>query len=96
MSDFSISAMSMASKAVDNQMSSIEGAGETVSTVMSGSSDQNKESEQAIIGTEVSSRTQDYIGSGTDFSSTGTDVDVQQTVNTTLESGFGSIADVIA
>lgn len=96
MPDFSISAMSMASKAVDNQMASIEGAGETVSTVMSGSSDQNKESEQTIIGTEVSSRTQDYIGAGTDFSSTGTDVNVQQAVNTTLESGFGSITDVIA
>jgi len=96
MSDFSISAMSMASKAVDNQMASIEGAGETVSTVMSGSSNQHKESEQAIIGSEVSSRTQDYIGTGTDFSSTGTDVDIQQTVNTTLESGFGSIADIIA
>lgn len=96
MSDFSISAMSMASKAVDNQMAGVEASSDSYSTVMSGSSNLHSESEQAIVGTEVSSRTEDYIGAGPDFSSTGTDIDVQQAISTTLESGFGSIADVIA
>ena len=96
MSDFSISAMSMASKAVDNQMASIEGAGETREH-----GDVRFQRTAQELGTDHHRhrgllRTQDYIGAGTDFSSTGTDVNVQQAVNTTLESGFGSITDVLA
>ncbi len=51
--------------------------------------------EQTIIGAEVASRTSDYLGSGPDFTSTGTDVDVQQAINSTLMSGTGSIANKI-
>ena len=81
MSDFSVSVMSMASKAVDNQMSGYELSNDTIRTDLSGVSNERKESEQTIVGAEVASRTEDYIGAGTDLSSTGTDVNVRQRNN---------------
>jgi len=95
MSDFSVSVMSMASKAVDNQMSGYELSNDTIRTDLSGVSNERKESEQTIVGAEVASRTEDYIGAGTDLSSTGTDVNVRQGINSFLDTGFGSIADKI-
>jgi hypothetical protein len=53
--------------------------------------------EQTVAGLEVASRTEDYLGAGTDFSSTGTDVDIQQTVHQmAVDTGIGSITDEIA
>ncbi|MEF2229528.1 MAG: hypothetical protein V3571_01230 [Pseudodesulfovibrio sp.] len=95
MSDFGISVMSMAAQGMENQISGFEASRETIRTDMSGSGPQHMASEQAIIGTEVVSRTDDYFGAGTDFSSTGTDVDIRTTANNILESGYGSITDTI-
>jgi hypothetical protein len=51
----------------------------------------------AVAGAEVASRTEDFFGAGTDFSSTGTDYDVQQTVHQAVfDTGLGSITDKIA
>ena len=95
MSDTGISVMSMAAQRMDNQMSGYETSRETMRTDMSGASPSHMESEQTIVGTEVVSRTDDYFGAGTDFSSTGTDVDIRTTANNILESGYGSITDAM-
>jgi len=95
MSDFGISVMSMAAQGMENQSSAFESSRETIRTDMSGAAPGHMESEQAIVGTQVVSRTEDYFGAGTDFSSTGTDVDIRTTANNILESGYGSITDTV-
>ncbi|WP_319466800.1 hypothetical protein [uncultured Pseudodesulfovibrio sp.] len=97
MSDISMASMSIASAGINDQLAGMESVKDTVSTVMSGLNENGADAmEQTIIGAEVASRTSDYIGSGPDFTSTGTDVDVQQAINSTLMSGIGSIANKIA
>lgn len=99
MSDISISANTIQSISMDNQLRGPESVrdhhdeiGSGVNTV--GGMDGR---EQTVAGLEVASRTEDYMGAGTDFSSTGTDVDIQQAVQqTAVDSGIGSIADKIA
>jgi hypothetical protein len=99
MSDISISADTIQSISMDNQLLGPESIsdyhdeiGSGVNTV--GGMDSR---EQTVAGTEVASRTEDYLGTGTDFSSTGTDVDIQQTLHqVAADTGIGSITDKIA
>ncbi len=97
MSDISISDTTISSMAIENQASGADWLQETASsTVLSGISPDGPDSqEQAVAGLEVASRTSEFFGSGTDFSSTGTDIDVAQAINTTLLSGQGSITNKI-
>jgi len=97
MSDISISTDTIQSIAMDNLLSGPESVGEDSSIIASGMNKGGIDSmEQAVAGLEVASRTEEFFGSGTDFSSTGTDVDIQQAVSSTLDTGIGSIADEIA
>ncbi len=97
MSDISMSADTMSSIATESLASGAEFVSETSNTIASGASDEgSNDMVQAVIGAEVVSPTDDYIGTGTDFSSTGTDVNIQNAIQTTLMSGMGSIADKIA
>jgi len=97
MSDISISANSMSSMALDNQASGAESIRDTTSTMASGFNQEGLDSqEQAVAGAEVASRTTEFFGSGSDLSSTGTDIDVAQAISTTLSDGQGSITDKIA
>jgi hypothetical protein len=99
MSDISISADTVQSMSMDNQLRGPESIrdhsdeiGSGINTV--GGMDNR---EQAVAGLEVASRTEDYLGAGTDFSSTGTDVDIQQTLHqVAADTGIGTIADKIA
>ena len=101
MPNISISSDSMAAMASDAQassasMSSLTAKDET-SQIMSGENKGGVDSlELAVAGGETASRTTEYFGSGTDFSSTGTDVDIAQAINTTLIDGQGSITDKVA
>jgi len=97
MSDISISTDTIQSISMDNLLSGPESVGEDSSIIASGMNKGGIDSmEQAVAGLEVASRTEEFFGSGTDFSSTGTDVDIQQAVSSTLDTGIGSIADEIA
>ena len=82
--------------ASDNQAAGAESVKDTISTVISGVNQEGADSqEQAVAGAEVASRTTEFFGSGADLSSTGTDIDVSQAINSTLMSGQGSIADKV-
>jgi len=87
----------MSSMALDNQASGAESIRDTTSTMASGFNQEGLDSqEQAVAGAEVASRTTEFFGSGSDLSSTGTDIDVAQAISTTLSDGQGSITDKIA
>ncbi|BCS87111.1 hypothetical protein [Pseudodesulfovibrio sediminis] len=97
MSDISISTNTIQSMAMENQISGPEFIPDQTSEISSGMNSKGLDSmEQAVTGAEVASKTEDFIGAGTDFGSTGTDIDIQQAVNSTLSTGIGSIADTIA
>ena len=97
MSSLSISTDTIQSIAMDNMLSGPESISEQTSLIASGINERGADSmEQAVAGLEVASRTEEFFGSGTDFSSTGTDVDTKQTVNAMLSTGIGSITDEIA
>lgn len=98
MSDISISADTVQAMSMDNQLfgpeSIRDNTDEVISGVTAGGLDHR---EQTVAGLEVASRTEDYLGTGTDFSSTGTDIDIQQTVHqAAADTGIGTIADKIA
>lgn len=97
MSDISISNNSIQSMGLDSQLSGIESMKGAESEVGSGVSRGGADSlEQAVAGTELRSRTEEYFGNGTDFSSTGTDVDVRHAMSSIIDSAMGSITDEIA
>jgi len=94
MSGMSISAESV-SALTENLMRGAETVKETTSTVMSAANRIGPDTaDQAVAGVEVASRTSEFFGSGTDFSSTGTDPDTAQAVNNTIMSGRGAVADL--
>lgn len=96
MSDISISAMTMSSMALENQMSGAESIKDTSSTVISGVNEQGADpNDMAVAGAEVASRGSEFFGNGTDLSSTGTDIDTAQAINTSLHQGNGTIADKV-
>lgn len=97
MSDISISTDTVQSIAMDNILSGPESVAEESSIIASGINPRGMDSmEQAVAGLEVASRTEEFFGAGTDFSSTGTDTDIQQAISSTLDTGVGSITDKIA
>ena len=97
MSDISISNDTIQSMGLDSQLPGGESLDNASSEISSGMNEGGGDTlEMTVAGTEVRSRTEEFFGSGTDFSSTGTDVDIQQAVSATLESTIGSIADEIA
>ena len=99
MSDISISMDTIQSISMDNQLLGPESIGDSSDEIGSGINPTGgmDNREQTVAGLEVVSRTEDYLGTGTDFSSTGTDVDIQQTMHQlAAETGIGSIADKIA
>jgi len=96
MSDISISANSPLSMALENLASGNEVVADKAETAISGRNLDGADSqEQTIAGTEVASRTQDYLASGPDWSSTGSDIEFARAIDTTLDSGIGSIADKV-
>ena len=97
MSDISISADTVQTMAMDNLFSAPESLTGSNNEISSGLNTRGIDSmEQAVAGVEVASRTEEFFGSGTDFSSTGTDIDIQQAVVSTADTGIGSITDKIA
>ncbi|MEZ7195546.1 hypothetical protein [Pseudodesulfovibrio karagichevae] len=99
MSDISISTDTIQSMSLDSQLLGPESLGNYRDEIGSGvntvGGPDNRE--QTVAGLEVTSRTQDYLGAGTDFSSTGTDIDIQQTMHQlAAQTGIGTIADKIA
>jgi len=96
MSDLSISNMTMSSMALDSQLSGVESISDSSSTIASGANEGGLDSmEQTVAGAEVASKTTEFFGSGTDLSSTGTDIDVAQAISTSIMDGTGSITDKI-
>ncbi len=97
MSDISISADTMQSMAFDNQLSGPESIKDTTSEIASGVNQGSgmDSMEQTVAGAEVASRTTDFLGAGPDFSSTGTDIDVQHAISSTMADGMGSITDKV-
>jgi len=82
--------------ALDNQLAGPESIKETTSEVASGANQGGLDSmEQAVAGAEVASRTTEFFGNGTDFSSTGTDIDIQQAISASITDGMGTIADKV-
>jgi hypothetical protein len=97
MSDISISNDTIQSMSLDSQLTGVESLQDTSSEVSSGMNEGGVDTmEMAVVGTEVRSKTDEYSGSGPDFSSTGTDMDVKQAMSSILESALGGIADEIA
>lgn len=97
MSDLSISTDTVQSMAMDNMFAAPEAVNDSSSEISSGVNPDGIDSmERTVAGTELASRTEDYLGSGPDLSSTGTDVDVQKAVQAAADTGVGSIADKIA
>ncbi|QGY41316.1 hypothetical protein GM415_14665 [Pseudodesulfovibrio cashew] len=97
MSDISISASSPLSMALESVATGAEMTADESGTVMSGVSPNGLDTqEQTVVGAETVDKTTEYIGAGTDFSSTGTDIDVAQAISQTLAEGMGNIADKIA
>lgn len=97
MSDISISTDTIQSISLDNQFSGAESINDRSAETGSGYNDGGVDTmEQTVAGTQVVSRTEEYFGAGTDFSSTGTDVDIQKTISAALDSSIGSITDKIA
>ncbi len=96
MSDISISTMTMQSMAFDNQLSGLESIKDSTSEICSGVNQGGLDTmEQTVAGAEVASRTTEFFGVGTDFSSTGTDLDIQQAISSTMANGMGTIADKV-
>lgn len=101
MSNISISVDTMAAMASDMQATSAtissETAMEASHQVMSGENKGGSDGlELVVAGAEVASKNTEFFGSGTDLSSTGTDIDVAQAINTTLIDGQGTITDKVA
>lgn len=101
MSNISISVDSMAAMASDMQASSAtissQTAMEASSQVMSGENKGGADGlELVVAGAEVASKSTEFFGTGPDLSSTGTDIDVAQAINTTLIDGQGTITDKVA
>lgn len=101
MSNISISVDSMAAMASDMQASSAtissQTAMEASSQVMSGENKGGADGlELVVAGAEVASKSTEFFGAGPDLSSTGTDIDVAQAINTTLIDGQGTITDKVA
>lgn len=97
MSDISISNDTVQAIALDNQLSGTEIMSGKANEIQTGLNSGGMDTiEQAVAGNEVSSRTEEYFGAGTDVSSTGTDVDIQTAVHNVLDAGIGSITDKIA
>ncbi|WP_272699823.1 hypothetical protein [Desulfovibrio sp. Fe33] len=99
MSDISISTETVQSAAWDNQSQGPESIRDYHDEIASGmdASEATHNREQAVAGLEVASRTEDYLGTGPDFSSTGTDIDIQQAVHAAAaDTGIGTITDKIA
>lgn len=95
-SDLTISTMTLSAMAMDNQASGAESMINTETAVMSGINEGGIDSmEHAVAGGEVASRTTEFFGNSTDLSSTGTDIDVAQAINTTIMDGNGSITDKV-
>jgi hypothetical protein len=96
MSDISISASTPQSMALDNQLAGPESIKDTTSEIASGLNPNGIDSqERTVAGAEVASKTTEFFGAGPDLGSTGTDIDVQQAISSTLAAGMGSIADKI-
>jgi len=94
MSDISISANTPLAMAMEHSASGNEATADTAGTVLSGHNPEGADSqEQTVAGTEVASRTSDYMGTGPDWSSTGTDNEFAKIIQTTLNDGMGSITD---
>jgi hypothetical protein len=97
MSDISISTDTIQSMSLDSQLTGVESLNDTSSEIGSGVNEGGVDTmEMAVVGTEVRSKTEEYSGSGPDFSSTGTDMDVRQAMSSIIDSAIGSIADEIA
>lgn len=97
MSDISISNDTIQSIGLDSQLSGIESMKSSEAEIGSGVNEGGVDTmEQAVAGTELRSRTEEYFGAGTDFSSTGTDIDVRQAMSSIIDSAMGSITDKIA
>jgi len=96
MSDITISNTTLSSMALDNQLAAPESVKDTTNEIASGMNEGGLDTlEQTVAGAEVASKTSEFFGSGTDFSSTGTDIDVQQAISATIADGMGTIADKI-
>ena len=97
MSDISISVDTVQSMAFDSQMAGPESIKDTTSEVASGANQGTgmDSMEQTIAGAEVASKTTEFFGNGADLSSTGTDINIQQAISSTMADGMGSIADKI-
>ena len=101
MSNISITVDSMGAMASDAQASSASMASLTAkeesSQVMSGENKGGADGlELTVAGGETASKKTEFFGTGTDFSSTGTDIDIAQAINTTLMDGQGTITDKVA
>ncbi|EGB13634.1 hypothetical protein DND132_0417 [Pseudodesulfovibrio mercurii] len=99
MSDISISTDTVQGMSLGNQLFGPESVRDYNDEIASGINTAGglDNREQAVAGLEVASRTQDYLGAGTDFSSSGTDIDIQQAVHqAAADTGIGTIADKIA
>ncbi|MBG0789381.1 MAG: hypothetical protein H0S80_02670 [Desulfovibrionaceae bacterium] len=97
MSDISISNDTIQSIGLDSQLSGMESLKGAESETGSGVNEGGMDSmEQAVAGTEVRSRTEEYFGAGPDFNSTGTDGDIRHAMSSIIDSAMGSITDEIA
>jgi len=97
MADISISNDTIQSMSLDSQLTGVESLQDTSSEISSGVNEGGVDTmEMAVVGTEVRSKTEEYLGNGTDFSSTGTDMDIRQAMSSIIDSAMGSIADEIA
>lgn len=100
MSDISVSNQNIRSIALDDQARSVESGTAGIALdarTLNRPEFKPLEESQSDIAGQVASRTRDYLGSGTDLSSAGTDNNIQQAVNAALqETGVGTIADEIA
>lgn len=97
MSDISISYDTVQTMAMDNLSSAPESLNDSSSEISSGLNTRGVDSsEQVVAGLEVASRTEDYLGTGTDFGSTGTDPDIRQVANAAADTGIGMITDKVA
>lgn len=98
MPDISISTDTVQTMAMDSLFSAPESVKDASDVIGSGeNSHAADQREMAVAGAEVASRTEEFFGAGTDFSSTGTDYGVQQAIHqASAETGLGSITDKIA
>ena len=97
MSEMSISTDTVQTMAMDNLFAAPEAATDQSTETASGLNPRGIDSEErTVAGAELVSRTEDYLGSVPDLTSTATDVDVQKAVQAVADTGIGSIADKIA